>query len=285
MTGFVLLALLAGVVALFLASGAREGPAPAAPAPTPAAAPAVSSEPLPSVSPGGWKRGEIERYSPDTLFEKIDGKAEAYLAYDVAGLRSASYSAPDSDDLWVDVYLYDMGEPLRALGIYRAERTGTEPPAAIGDEACAPGGAVFVRRGRFYLQVLPSTDGAAAEAAAIAKAAADALPAGGEPATDPPWFPAEGRTIVRFDLRDSLMIPSLDRTWLALYADGAKLLVSEPEDPVAAAAEAEENLDFLGTPGVFRVVGKRLAGVVGAPPEADAGAMLDDLAKRIGEGR
>ena len=281
--GFGLFVLLAAAMGLFLLAGARPGPAPSAPPPGSAPAPA-DADPLPLRSPGGWVRGEIETYDPDTLFEKIDGKADAYLAYDVVGLTFASYADPAAPDDYVDVYLYDMGEPMNAYGMYRAERTGAEAPVPLGEEGCAPGGAVFARKGTIYQQVLPGSDAAAAEAFAVARRAADAIaPADPAPA-DPDWFPAEGRTVIRYELRDCLMIPSLAGAHLAVYADGTKVVVAtaeSEEDAARVATEAKESLEFLGTPATFRAVGSRVVGVVGAPDEGRGARLLETVERRV----
>ncbi|MHC4860608.1 MAG: hypothetical protein ACYTDY_11000, partial [Planctomycetota bacterium] len=76
LVGYGLLVLLVAAVGLFALAGAGAGPA-GLPAPVETAA-----ETFPLTSPGGWPRGKVERYDADTLVEKIDGKADAYLAYD-----------------------------------------------------------------------------------------------------------------------------------------------------------------------------------------------------------
>ncbi|MHC4547790.1 MAG: DUF6599 family protein [Planctomycetota bacterium] len=273
--GFVLLALLAGTVALFVLAGSRAGP-PELPATAAAPAPAI----FPLRSPGGWPRGEIERYVPDTLFEKIDGKADSYLAYDVVGLEFASYANPEHVDAFVDVYVYDMGLPLHAYGIYRAQRSGDEAHTPLGDEACAPGLALFARQGRFYVEVLASNESARDEGRVLAAALLSALPGAEEPVTDPPWFAREGLRIVRYDRRDCLMVEALRDAFLAIYADGSKALVARyptPEDAEAAARAARESFAFLGEPARFAVVGRRVVGVAGT---ADA-ARLDALRQRL----
>jgi hypothetical protein len=263
--GFVLLALLAALTGLFLLAGARPGPA-GLPAPA-ATAPAAA---LPLKSPGGWGRGAIESYGPETLFEKINGKADAYLVFDVAGLEFAGYARPEDPDSYVDVYLYDMAEPLNAFGIYRAQRSGTEKRLDAPDEGCAVGASAFARRGRYYLEVLASGADCAAEARALAAAVAAALPAPAAAVEDPPWFPREGLRIVRYEPETSF---GLANAFVAIYEDGTQVVVAPGGE--AELRAARETLEFLGTACVFAVSADEVVGIVGSADKARLERLLE----------
>jgi hypothetical protein len=301
--GAVLLLLLAGVLVWFALLGSRPGPAAAPAAPGADTAPPTTDSPLdlrvvpsdepepedllPEESPSGWIRGEIEEYDVDGLFEKIDGKADSYIAFDVAWLTFATYADPEDPDRWADVYVYDMAEPLNAFGIYRAQRSGAEEPLPAGDEGGAAGGAAFARRGSYYVEVAGAGPALTEEVRELAIAVADGLSVTTAPVRIPDWFPAEGLSIVRYDLRSCLMVEALGDTFLAIYEDGAQAFVSRQADAAAATAaaeEARETFEFLGTPARLEVRGRYAVGVVGAPsPEREA-ALHAVVLERVGEG-
>ena len=72
----------------------------------------------------GWKQsGEGEVFSPDTLFEYIDGGADIYLKYDFEELKVAEYQAEHQDKkATVTVEVYRHRTPNDAFGIYSQER-------------------------------------------------------------------------------------------------------------------------------------------------------------------
>ena len=268
--GYALLLLLAALVGLFLLAGARPGPA-GIPPPPPADA---QSALLPLTTPGGWPRGDVERYDADSLFEKINGKADAYLALDVVGLACAGYARPDDPAVYVDVYLYDMKEPLHAYGVYRAQRSGNEQALEAGDEAGAVGASVFARKDRFYFEVIASGPDAAAEARALAQAIAQALPAERDPVTDPAYLPRAGLKTVRYVRDSGLGVEALTDAFLAVYADGTQVVVARPAAPEAACKEALSSFAFLKTPAEFAASGVYAVGVVGAPERWGGKAQL-----------
>ncbi len=274
--GYFLLVLLAAVVGLFALAGARPGPAGLPPPPS-----AAKSALLPLTTPGGWPRGELEKYDEETLFEKINGKADAYLALDFQALAFASYARPTDPSTFIDVYLYDMQAPLSAYGIYRAQRSGNEQALEAGEEAGALGASVFARKDRFYLEVIASGDEAATEARALAKAIAQAIPAEHDPVEDPAYLPRAGRQSVTFVRESGLGVEALTEAFLAVYEDGTQVVVARPESPAAACKEALESFAFLKTPAEFRVQGAYAVGVVGAPDPARAKALLAQVCEAL----
>jgi hypothetical protein len=83
--------------------------------------------------PEGWKSaGEVLTFGRDNLWEYINGAADAFLAYGFLGLNVADLS---SGDLQVTVEVYDMGTPLNAFGIFRAEFPAGTEKLAVGAEA------------------------------------------------------------------------------------------------------------------------------------------------------
>jgi len=179
-----ILVILAGIVATFVmqvggeahglfdVDAAAYGPATGMAGPNSVAPP----DAFPDAGLPGWHRPQnVRRYTPETLHQKINGRAEAYASFHVRSLTFGTYTHDSGGQRAVDVYWYAMSEPADAAAIYRAEVAPAAEAVAIGDEGCAIGGAVYFRLGRNYVQVLPGTadagdaDAAREIAAALAR--------------------------------------------------------------------------------------------------------------------
>ena len=69
----------------------------------------------------GWRQsGEVQTFSPKTLFEYINGDADLYLMYDLQELKVTEYLNEKKASVIVDVYRHKT--PTHAFGIYSQER-------------------------------------------------------------------------------------------------------------------------------------------------------------------
>lgn len=133
---------------------------------------------LGDATPEGWVRsGEVEQYTPQNLYEKIDGLAELFLSYDVVGLTFASFVALADADAVLDVHVYDMGTPTNAFGVFSVERSPEEPPVDIGRAGYGSDANLYVWKGQYYLKIIASdtTDELAKAGMALAKKLAGSL--------------------------------------------------------------------------------------------------------------
>jgi hypothetical protein len=127
-------------------------------------APAVPSGPadlLPRLPE--WKATETARtYSPQSLFEYIDGAAEAYIGYDFRELAVGEFARSGSKTT-VTVEIYDMGGGLSAFGMYGAERYPESRFLAIGVQGYFEEGTLNFLAGRYYVKLLCFEGGDKAE--------------------------------------------------------------------------------------------------------------------------
>ncbi|NIN11742.1 MAG: hypothetical protein GTO61_10150, partial [Gemmatimonadales bacterium] len=67
----------------------------------------------------GWTQsGEVRIYTADNLWEYINGAAVLFVEYGVRTCMTADMSAAGAS---VTVDLYEMGSPLRAVGVFKRE--------------------------------------------------------------------------------------------------------------------------------------------------------------------
>jgi len=107
---------------------------------------------LPDIKP----MGETEFYHADNLYEKINGRAPAYIGFNFQQLRMRSFSIAKSSGSFIDVYEYYMGTPINAFGIYALERDPKgRALAGVADGYSGDLGCYF-RQGACYVQVIAS---------------------------------------------------------------------------------------------------------------------------------
>lgn len=219
-------------------------------------APAAFARVLPvSWEAPGWRPAEtVERYGPNTLYEKINGRADEYLAYSVQGLEVQSFTAVPDDGRYVDVYLYDMGAPLNAFGIFSASRTPGADSVDLGRGGYDAGGSLFFHHGRFYAQVIPGEgDQASLEAArAIARLVDATLPAteDSEAADPAAMLPADGLDpeSVQYIKEDALGLDFLREAITANYEVAGESLTAfliQEETADAAAAVLDQYVAYV----------------------------------------
>jgi hypothetical protein len=113
--------------------------------------------------PPGWilgKLGErhLETFNAENLFEKIDGRAESFIDYGVRGMAYADFHPTGDDSADVQVYIFEMGNTLKALGKYAAEKPEELKMLPIGSEGYASAGSTIFYSGPYYTQVVATSD-------------------------------------------------------------------------------------------------------------------------------
>ena len=174
-----------------------------------AAVPAASgSKLLPRID--GWKlQAAPTTYTPETLFEYIDGGADAFLAYDFQELTSATYVNGKQVELTAD--LYRQRDPWRAFGIYSQERRPGSPKLAGQLEGVASPDHLEFVAGAYYVKLALPAGGDPSLLPMFAEKLAAKLPGTREPPAVLASFPDEGKQprAERLSARDFLGHPFL----------------------------------------------------------------------------
>jgi len=115
--------------------------------------------PLEKLAMEGWSRtGVVERYTPESMYGKINGRSEIYLSYDCVALGFAHVEVDGDSDQFIDIFLYDMVTPLQAFGVYGIEKWEEVEEIELGDVGYQTDADVFFRKGKFYASFVPSED-------------------------------------------------------------------------------------------------------------------------------
>lgn len=89
-------------------------------------------------------------FTPDNLYEYINGAAEAFLQYDFETLAQQPFRKGDTE---VMVDIYDMGSALNAFGIYASERSPGSDFRPVGTEGYQAEYLLNFLQGRYYVKL------------------------------------------------------------------------------------------------------------------------------------
>jgi hypothetical protein len=243
---------------------------------------------LEGLAPEGWSQtGDIEHYNVASLYDKIDGRSELYMAYDVRGLSWASYVQDVDSSRFIDIFVYDMRSPTNAFGIYSVEREVDQPAVDVGREGYRTGSNYYFWKGNHYVYVNSShvSDEATAAGLALAQSVAGRLMDDGGPVLGLDWLPREGlmEDSVQYFKVDAMAMDFMTETFTGQYNWGeapVKAFITKRPSEDAAVAVLREYHKYLADYGdeveKFEVDGVEVA-------VADLGGGFYDAVFRIGD--
>ncbi|GEM_PF-410016 len=150
-------------------AGESAGPAAAA-APAAPGAKASLAALLPDSVQGVKALAPAEAFTPATLSDKIDGKAEMYLAAGFAAMACRSYQAQTSPPGRVEVYLYRMKSADGAFAVFSGQRRPGATQSPLAQNGYLTENALFLTSGADYLEVIGDRAGQRPALEALAKA-------------------------------------------------------------------------------------------------------------------
>lgn len=126
-----------------------------------------------------WSRnGDMELYSSETLFDLVDGQADAFFAYGFEQVAVQSYRASTGESL--RVYVWQLSTPASAYGLFTSNVAGQ--PADVGNDGDAdPGLRIIFWQGRYFVQVFAFQSIDHTILTAFADQVSSALTTGGSP--------------------------------------------------------------------------------------------------------
>jgi hypothetical protein len=247
--------------------------------------------------PGWQQAGALRHFTPDNLYEYMDGNAESYLAYGFTQMQGVTCRSGDNT-LVMDIS--EMVDADAAYGIFSGNRDPGHPLEKIG-----MGGQILPRRGTFskgnyYVEISASPDLDHTPAITAFVATMEKLLEGRSTTPDAlAWFLPEKLVSARMIPESVLGVRLLKRGYVAQYDQGKAFLALETSPQSAAAvmtklrlrypsAQAAQVADealqlqdkYLGGVCFFRK-GKYIGGYANMPDGATAAAASATLAARV----
>ncbi|MCB2190757.1 MAG: hypothetical protein KQI62_04285 [Deltaproteobacteria bacterium] len=197
--------------------------------------------------------GPGEGFTPQTLSDKIDGKAELYLAAGFETMVARRYALAGRPAQWLELMLYRMKDARAAYSVFSNQRRSGAQDSSLTPNAYTTSNALYLAQGPWYLEAVASSPEPAlkqgltqAAKAIIAKlpAAPSAAPAEAE------LFPAQGMKegSVVLLAKDAFGMAGLDQIFIATYPQGEQELMAflaRRTDPATAQKQAAAYAAFL----------------------------------------
>lgn len=95
----------------------------------------------------------LEIFTPETLYEKINGQADLYLESGFLQLKSQRYVHTDHQDMWFEVFKYDMGTIENAFSVYSQQYRDDGHPLDWTEFAYSVANALFFVHGQDYMEM------------------------------------------------------------------------------------------------------------------------------------
>jgi hypothetical protein len=195
-------------------------------------------------TPKGWEIfDEVKLFTPESLYEQINGRAEFFLAYDVVSMTLASFVNERDVGQFIDLSVYDMGSAINAFGVFSVERSGEESSLELGRAGYRLDANYYVWKGRYYITIIAShgTEEFQDLGKELAGRMTDYLPDSNDPIWGFTALPQENQVphSVQYFKVDAMGLEFMRNTFVAGYRkQGRKVTVFLSRRDSAEAAEA-----------------------------------------------
>ncbi len=172
--------------------------------------------------PPNWKIHErIRHFTPENLYEIINGAAELYLSYDVVQLSYVSFFKAGDSSSFIDLSIYDVGSRTNAFGVFSVERFPDGLKLNLGNISYRRSNSIFIWKGRYYVIITGSKPSEMMNAVGlkIAEKVAAFLEDEGKPVWGLTGFPGKKLLpdTIKFFKVDALGLAFMHNTYTADY--------------------------------------------------------------------
>jgi hypothetical protein len=101
--------------------------------------------------------GAPEHFTPDNLYDKIDGKAELYTSAGVVAMHCQRFVLKDAPDDWLEWFVYDMGKVPQAFSVFSTQRRAEGQPLELTEYAYKTPNALFFVSGSNYVEAVAAS--------------------------------------------------------------------------------------------------------------------------------
>jgi len=194
---------------------------------------------------------EPEEFTAETLYVKINGKADLYLQSDFSKLSSVRFQDSQDQSLWGELFLYDMTSARNAFAVFsRQRRAGAENLDVTGFSYKADNVIVFAA-GKYYVEIIAASESEKLYDAIniIAERLVKTLPAAVTSIDEFNIFPEQNLVADSFKLnqKDAFGCAGFDKVFTAKYKFGSETITAFvcKSDPAKAKELAEKYSRFL----------------------------------------
>jgi len=195
----------------------------------------IASKSLPVMvagsTPKGWQIfDEVKQFTPENLYEQINGRAEFFLAYDMIRMTYVSFVNSDKTTQFINLSIYDMGTPTNAFGVFSTERSQGESSLELGRAGYRSDANYFIWKGQYYIRIISSeaTDEFQRIAMDLARKVTDFLLDSGEQVWGLTALPLTDRMpeSVQYFKVDAMGLDFMRNTYTATYRKGNTLVTA-----------------------------------------------------------
>ncbi len=186
--------------------------------------PSPGAAPVPAYLPENLiPLGPEETFDPETLSDKIDGKAELYLSSGFVKLSTRRFARKADPKSWLELFIYEMGDPTNAFSVYSTQKRKGSRPVDLGVSAYATEDAFFFADGPKYFEIISSSKDLADEMTALAKNLIETEPQSAGQQAESSLFPPESldESSISLHMSDVFGFSMLDRVYTASYGKEA----------------------------------------------------------------
>jgi len=118
---------------------------------------------LSSFVPDGFKElSKAETYSPDNLYEKINGKAPLYIESGFVKLFTQRFISKEDESLWMELFVYDMANTRNAFSVYSVQRRADADILSLFHPSFGyrTDNALYFIHGKYYIESVGSSESA-----------------------------------------------------------------------------------------------------------------------------
>ena len=103
----------------------------------------------------GWNKSAKDTiYTPENLFEYINGGAELYISYDFKHALAQKYLKEGNPEISITLDIFDMGSPANAFGVFSHSREDVDHVISEDVESEYASGLLTFWKGRYYVSIL-----------------------------------------------------------------------------------------------------------------------------------
>ena len=195
----------------------------------------IASQSLPVMvggsTPKGWQIfDEVKQFTPENLYEQINGRASFFLAYDMIRMTYVSFVNSDKASQFINLSIYNMATPTNAFGVFSAERSQGDSPLDLGRASYRADANYFVWKGQYYIQIISSeaTDEFQRIGMDLARKVTDFLLDSGEQVWGLTALPLTDRMpeSVQYFKVDAMGLDFMRNTYTATYRKGNTLVTA-----------------------------------------------------------